>query len=236
MPNAHRRLGLQRRSGRTTLQDALVFVVIALVVLVLIEGVVLSGATPIGQTITQVSTKTVTDPASGSASTFTLTSDGTSTVTVTTNQTATMTATATSTATQTVNQTSTSTSTSTYTTTESGTATTVTDTTIATSTTTVISVATGPFVVIAPGAATNKSSHGFTPDSLVVVIGVNNTITWINSDSAHQTVTSTSQSQPFNSGDLAPNQTFSFTFTQPGRYTYVSAYYAWMTGVIIVKS
>lgn len=237
MPTTTRRFSPRGRSGRTTLQDALVFVVIALVALVLIMGVVLSGAYPLAQTVTETRATTVTDPPSGAVSTVVVTSDGTSTVTATSDQTATLTSTSTSTSTDTlmINLTSTSTSTSTYTTTDSAT-TTVTSTTTSTSTTTVTSVVDGPFVVILQGASQNMSSQGFSPDSIVVVIGTNNTVTWINEDSAHQTVTSTSSVQPFNSGDLAPNQSFTFTFTHPGRYTYVSAYYPWMTGVVTVRS
>ena len=64
------------------------------------------------------------------------------------------------------------------------------------------------------------SSNGFAPPTITVVLGVNSTVTWINDDNVHQTVTSTSFSQPFNSGDLSPYQSFSFTFTKAGAYFY----------------
>jgi plastocyanin len=239
-----------RRDGRTTLQDALVFVVIALVALVLVEGLILSGASTASRTFTSISATTITDPQPDaiSTSTVTVTSDGTSTVTAVSNQTSTLTdtkiSTSTSTSTDLLILNMTSTSTSTYNSTDTETTTTTATTTVTTgntntstttSTTTVTSVVVGPFISIVPGASSNTSSPGFAPDNATVVIGVNNTVTWINDDHAHQTVTSTSVLEPFNSGDLAPNQTFTFTFTQPGTYVYVSAYYPWMDGTIVVR-
>lgn len=240
MPHKGWELSFRRRKARTTLQDALVFAVIALVALVLVEGVILSAASPVAQTITSVSATTITDPFPGVASTVTVTSDRLSTVTATSNQTATLTSTATSTSTSTDLFVESLTSTSTYTTTDNETTTvtassTSTSTTTTTSTTTVTSPIVGPFISIIPGASTNTSSPGFAPDKIVVVLGVNNTVTWINNDNVHQTVTSTSVLEPFNSGDLAPNKTFTFAFTVPGTFTYVSAYYPWMNGTIVVE-
>jgi plastocyanin len=93
---------------------------------------------------------------------------------------------------------------------------------------------TGPFVIIQPDASKNQSSNGFSPDRLVVVLGVNSTVTWINDDATDQTVTSTSFSEPFNSGNLSPHQDFVFTFTKPGSFDYVSIYYPWMKGTVVV--
>ena len=66
------------------------------------------------------------------------------------------------------------------------------------------------------------------------MIGVNNTVTWVNNDDAPHTVTANDGS--FNSGNLDPGQSWSFTFTDPGTYTYHCSYHSWMEGTVIVKS
>lgn len=86
------------------------------------------------------------------------------------------------------------------------------------------------------GAGNPNGAPGYAPDNLTLVIGVNNTVTWTNNDSAHHTVTSTKApaGASFNSGDMAPGATFSFTFTVPGTYQYDCVYHFWMTGTITV--
>ena len=66
------------------------------------------------------------------------------------------------------------------------------------------------------------------------MIGVNNTVTWINNDDAPHTVTATNDN--FNSGNMNPGQSWTYTFTEPGTYTYYCTYHPWMTGTIIVES
>ena len=89
-------------------------------------------------------------------------------------------------------------------------------------------------VTIVPGAYSDTSSKGFLPDTVTVVIGVNNTITWTNNDSAPHTVTADDGS--FTSGNIAPGATFNFTFTTAGTYKYHCVYHPWMTGTVIVKA
>jgi plastocyanin len=67
-----------------------------------------------------------------------------------------------------------------------------------------------------------------------VVIGVNSTVTWVNSDDVPHTVTANDGS--FNSGNLDAGQSWSHTFTTPGTYAYYCAYHPWMKGTIIVKA
>lgn len=88
-------------------------------------------------------------------------------------------------------------------------------------------------VSIVPGAGSNTSSKGYSPNTVTVVIGVNNTVTWTNDDSSPHTVTSDTGS--FSSGNLAPGASFSFTFTAAGTYRYHCVYHPWMTGTVIVK-
>ncbi len=88
-------------------------------------------------------------------------------------------------------------------------------------------------VSIANGAGTNTSSKGFTPNTVTVVLGVNNTVVWTNNDGSPHTVTSNSGA--FDSGNLAPGQSYTYTFTAAGTYTYHCTYHPWMTGTVVVK-
>ena len=89
-------------------------------------------------------------------------------------------------------------------------------------------------VTILKGAATNVNSQGYSPATVTVVIGVNNTVVWTNNDAVFHTVTATDGS--FNSGTIFSGQTWSHTFTQPGSYSYYFCqYHPWMKGTVIVK-
>jgi plastocyanin len=89
-------------------------------------------------------------------------------------------------------------------------------------------------VSILPGAGTNVSSKGFLPATLTVVLGVNNTVQWTNNDSSPHTVTA--DGGAFSSGNMAPGQSFSFTFTAPGTYTYHCTYHPWMVAAVVVRA
>ncbi len=99
-------------------------------------------------------------------------------------------------------------------------------------TSTAASVA-GPVVTIKAGSGLNQSSPGYSPATMTVVVGVNNTVTWVNKDSIIHTVTASDKS--FNSGDLYQGDSFTWTFKTPGTYTYYCLYHPWMKGTIIVK-
>ena len=71
----------------------------------------------------------------------------------------------------------------------------------------------------------------FTPSSLTVSVG--DTVTWTNKDTmAH---TATADNGTFDSGNLSPGETFSFTFDTAGTYTYKCNIHSSMTGTIIVE-
>ena len=80
-----------------------------------------------------------------------------------------------------------------------------------------------------------KTTYGFTPDVITVVIGKNNTVLWINGDASIHTATSDTAGV-FDTGNLNQGQTAQVTFTAPGTFTYHCIYHAWMQGTIIVKS
>ncbi len=90
----------------------------------------------------------------------------------------------------------------------------------------------GVTVTIPAGAGMNTSSSGYAPDRITVVIGMNSTVTWVNDDTMPHTVTATDKT--FDSKNLDPGQTYTYTFTLPGTYTYYCAYHSWMKGEVIV--
>ena len=71
----------------------------------------------------------------------------------------------------------------------------------------------------------------FQPASLSVKAGTK--VTWVNRDDEPHTATE--DNQRFNSKTLDTNDQFSFTFTQPGTYTYFCALHPKMRGQIVVK-
>jgi len=85
-------------------------------------------------------------------------------------------------------------------------------------------------VSIIPGAASYAT--GYEPDNITVVIGVNNTVIWTNNDNEPHTVTASDGS--FDSGNMNPGATFTYTFTKPGSYTYICTYHPWMHGYVTV--
>jgi plastocyanin len=93
-------------------------------------------------------------------------------------------------------------------------------------------------VSIPSGAFNPSNPPGFAPDAITIVIGTNNTVTWTNNDSAPHTVTSTGapSSGSFDSGSIAPGQTWTHTFTTAGTYHYTCSYHSWMKGTIIVEA
>jgi len=75
-------------------------------------------------------------------------------------------------------------------------------------------------------------SWQYSPQAATVVLGVNNTVTWISHSIAYDTVTG--RTGDFGSGPIAPGQTFTYTFTKPGVYSYYCIYHPWMAGTITV--
>lgn len=89
-------------------------------------------------------------------------------------------------------------------------------------------------VSIVLGAGSNTTNKGYSPNTITVKMGVNNTVTWTNDDNAPHTVTANDGS--FGSGNIAPGASFSFTFTAAGTFKYHCVYHPWMTGTLIVTA
>jgi len=89
-------------------------------------------------------------------------------------------------------------------------------------------------VSIDAGSGLNVNLPGYTPTDITVVIGVNNTVKWVNNDNMAHTVTASDGS--FDSGNLNPGALYVHTFTSPGVYHYICSYHYWMQGTVTVQS
>ena len=94
--------------------------------------------------------------------------------------------------------------------------------------------------VILPIGVGSNPNLNFKPANIVIVIGVNNTVQWVDQDSTPHTVTSTSVptgANAFDSGTIKLGDTFSLTFAVPGTYRYDCTFHpGWMVGSIVVKA
>jgi plastocyanin len=74
----------------------------------------------------------------------------------------------------------------------------------------------------------NMLGNTFSPATLTIPVG--STVTWKNKSLIAHTVTSSK----FDSRNLLPGGTFSFTFKTPGTFQYVCNYHPFMQGTIMV--
>ncbi len=106
-------------------------------------------------------------------------------------------------------------------------------------------------VKILEGSALEASEQYLEPEVIRVVIGVNNTVRWINEDTVPHTVASDegyrdpstgrlfevrAREQENNGGSpfIMPGETFDFTFTEAGEYGYHGEPHPWISGTVIV--
>ena len=80
------------------------------------------------------------------------------------------------------------------------------------------------------GSTVNIVNFSFVPGTLPISVGT--TVTWTNSDSTTHHVAS--DTGVFDSGDMAPNATFSYTFNNTGTFPYHCAIHTYMKGTIVV--
>jgi plastocyanin len=101
-------------------------------------------------------------------------------------------------------------------------------------------------IKIIRGASDPNNPEFLVPKVAVVVIGMNNTVQWVNEDVVPHTVTSDTRYTDPISGDfniltqveggfILGGKTFEFTFTEPGEYGYHGEPHPWIQGTIIVK-
>lgn len=96
-------------------------------------------------------------------------------------------------------------------------------------------------VVIIPEGSSLESSerNNFEPETITIVIGTNNTVTWINEDTVPASIRADNRSDPdfydaTQDRFLMPNETFAFTFTKPGTFGYHSEPGPWRQGTVEV--
>ena len=90
---------------------------------------------------------------------------------------------------------------------------------------------TGPAVTA--NASVEIDNFIFKPAELTVNAGT--TVTWVNKDDVPHTATAKGKSPAFDSKALDTDEKFSFTFDQPGVYSYYCKVHPHMTGKVIVK-
>ena len=83
-----------------------------------------------------------------------------------------------------------------------------------------------------PVGVGSNTALNFSPVTITVIIGQNNTVSFVNKDSAVHTVTADDGS--FNSGNINPGATWTYTFTTAGTFTYHCIYHTWMKGTVVV--
>lgn len=95
-----------------------------------------------------------------------------------------------------------------------------------------VTTSTGPGTTGGSGGATvDMKNLAYLPASITIKVG--EPVTWTNSDSMTHTVTG--DNGEFDSGNLDPGKTFSFTFQTAGTFTYICTIHPNMKGTVIVQ-
>ena len=104
-------------------------------------------------------------------------------------------------------------------------------------------------VIIPQGAEDPSSGKNYEPQYIRVIIGVNNTVKWINDDTATSSIFADNQNDPnfFNAtntqtnlpnyklpNNLQPGESFEYVFTHVGYFGYHSEPHPWMRGWVLV--
>lgn len=97
-----------------------------------------------------------------------------------------------------------------------------------------VAVAARPATVRAATHSVSIVDFAFNPGSMTINVG--DTVVWTNTGEAPHTATSQSGPAAFDSGRLETGQTFSFTFTVPGTYSYLCSIHPEMQGTITVAA
>lgn len=96
----------------------------------------------------------------------------------------------------------------------------------------VLACATAPLAAQSPGIAVAIDNFVFGPDRVTIKAGT--TVTWTNRDDIPHTVASATKA--FKSKVMDTGDSFSFTFSTPGEYSYFCSLHPHMTGTIVVEA
>ena len=91
----------------------------------------------------------------------------------------------------------------------------------------------GSVPVAAASHSVQIAGFAFAPQAITVTAG--DSITWTNQDEAPHTVTTSSGPQAISSPSLSKGQSFTFTFTVPGTYSYYCAVHPDMRAQVVVN-
>ena len=83
----------------------------------------------------------------------------------------------------------------------------------------------------ASASSVDLANFAFSPATITVKVGT--TVTWTNKDGTAHTVTS--DTGAFDSGNLAANGKYSYTFSTAGTYPYHCTIHPYMKGTVIVQ-
>lgn len=86
-----------------------------------------------------------------------------------------------------------------------------------------------------PAAAPQVTIDNFTYGPRQLTVSPGTRVTWVNRDDVPHTVTSLTKPRLLDSKALDSDESFSFTFVNPGTYDYFCTIHPKMTGKIIVK-
>lgn len=95
-------------------------------------------------------------------------------------------------------------------------------------------------VTIPAGASLPDGDANFKPKDVRVVLGVNNTVVWINENINPERVVGEDENMPGGFGKIRTliepeGGTFAFTFTEEGTYNYLSDIHPWLKGSVTVE-
>ncbi|AFU58064.1 cupredoxin domain-containing protein [Candidatus Nitrososphaera gargensis Ga9.2] len=95
-------------------------------------------------------------------------------------------------------------------------------------------------IIIPANASIPDANPTFSPKEITVVLGVNNTVVWINQSNSPERVIGEDVNAPGDFGKIrslieAGGGTWAFTFTEEGTYNYLSDIHPWLKGTVIVK-
>ena len=92
-----------------------------------------------------------------------------------------------------------------------------------------------PSYVIIPLGAVIEGNTSLIPEEIRVVLGMNNTVTWINEDdTAHAFVSDKGGDESWSTGMMKPGESSSVTFNRTGVFEYYGTPGPWKTGTVIV--
>jgi plastocyanin len=89
-----------------------------------------------------------------------------------------------------------------------------------------------PAAVPAAGNHLDIKNIALAPGAMSVKAGTK--VTWTNDDSDAHTVTSQKNAGPLSSPALNTGQSYSYTFTTPGTYSYLCTIHPFMTATVVV--